>query len=103
MDIRLDLGRNTHIKITRLGEVVDCADGSGNMPLNYDFLSRGTLSRYQIKKALNRFVVGLLRDFLAKSESPSSAIHQQHAARDRAWISRHVRVLSAPLQPIDVG
>ena len=100
MDIRLDLGRNTHIKITHLGEVVDCADGSGSMPLNYVFLSRGTLSRYQIKKTLNRFVLGLLWEFLAKSDTPSAAIHIRHATRDRAWISRHIRVLSAPTQPV---
>lgn len=92
MEIDLDLGRGTIIRITNVREMIECPDGSGSLPLDYHFLSRGRVSRYQIRKRLNRFVVGLLRQHLFQHDGPASR-QASAASRDRSWIDAHIKVL----------
>lgn len=94
MQIDLDLGHGTFIRVTDIHEMVECRDGSGSLPLDYRFLARGRVSRYQIRKRLNRFVVGLIRQYLVQHDNGSHSRHAKAALRDRKWIDAHIRVLS---------
>ena len=90
--VDLDLGLGTHVRVKEIRPAENAAGGGCLIPLDYEFLVRGKLSRYQVNKRLSRFMVGLLRQAAYQGEGVT--VKQRSACiRDRAWINRNIRVL----------
>lgn len=83
-----DLGHATVVRVVHIGAVME-RGANATVPFQYEFTSRGHLSRYQVNKRMSRWFMNVLR----------RAVHQEDARRyaacvdrDRRWEQRHLRL-----------
>jgi hypothetical protein len=89
-----DLGRGTHVRIKRIGDVVDQPRGDGRMSVDFDFVSRGRQSRLAVRRFLQRLVISSLVCKIAECDTAVATKWVRRAARERVWLKRNLRLLA---------
>lgn len=85
----------------RIGEIRDPDSSKADFAVDFNYVTRGRLSRYQVRKAVKRFMVGALRRSLNRLEAEygrrvSDASHRKEI-RFHKWSLRHVALAPNPV------
>lgn len=89
-----DLGNRTVVRIVSLGMGHDVPTRrSAFLPFEYDFVSRGTLSHYQVRKRLSRWLYNSFFRVQTHYQKALKKPQQIRLQRNEAWERKNIRCL----------